>query len=65
MPILPPIYPHKRVFLGFEIAKTLELPGAEPPDPCKGMGSPVDSAWYENFIVKLHQIKANQTSIQH
>ena len=41
--ILPSILnPHKRVFLGFWIAKTHELPGAEPPDPYQGMESPVD-----------------------
>ena len=37
--ILPPICPHKRVFLGFEIVKTLELLDAEPPDPCQGVWS--------------------------
>ena len=39
----PRVYPHKRVFLGFWIAKTHELPGAplpgtRCPDPCQGGG---------------------------
>ena len=34
----PRFYPHKRVFLGFWIAKTHELPGGSAPRPLPGDG---------------------------
>ena len=44
------IYPHKRVFLGFWIAKTHELPGAPLPGPLPGGWSLRWTAWYENSL---------------
>ena len=61
----PRFYPHKRVFLGLWIAKIHELLGAEPPDPSQVDGVSSGQCMVWEFFVKLHQIKANQTSIQH
>ena len=61
----PRFYPHKRVFLGFWIAKIHEASGGSAPRPFPGGWSQWTVYMVWKFIVKLHQIKANQTSIRH